>query len=131
MVYLAAAHYSGSVPEGLPPKRPADASQYYSELWETMLSSHGRASLAHTFQISKFHPESSLKHGIIASHYDNGDVILHLPLAGRTFDADVTEGANLNKRFDKPGFRISFTTREKSKLTEAHQKSIALAGAAT
>ncbi|XRM44306.1 hypothetical protein ABZX51_007453 [Aspergillus tubingensis] len=149
LVYVAAAHYSGSVPEGLPSKRHVEVSDDYLQLWQTMLSSsdgfsydsltslstpsgnstlsrrQGEPSLLHGFQISGFALDNSPKHDIIANHYDNGDTVLHLPLPGQD------DGANLNKRFDKPGFKISFTTRERSKLTQAHQKSMALAGAAT
>jgi hypothetical protein len=41
LVYYAAAHYSGAIPEGLPTKRQVDGSQDYVRLWETMLSSSG------------------------------------------------------------------------------------------
>ncbi|THC89046.1 hypothetical protein EYZ11_011503 [Aspergillus tanneri] len=91
----------------------------------------GELSLVHGFQIIGFALDNSPKHDIIASHYENGDTVLQLPLPGRGSGANSTEGFNLNKRFDKPGFKISFATRERLKLTQAHQKSMALAGAAT
>jgi hypothetical protein len=155
MVYVAAAHYSGSVPEGLPTKRQADGSQDYVRLWETMLSSsddfsydsleslalhsddatltrrQGEPSLVHRVHVAGFTVDNSPKHDIIANHYDNGETVLQLPLPGGNYDTNATLGSNLYKRFDKPGFKISFTTRERSKLTQAHQKSMALAGAAT
>ncbi|KAI9035226.1 uncharacterized protein KD926_004258 [Aspergillus affinis] len=155
LAYVAAAHYSGSIPEGLPSKRDVDVSQGYSRLWETMLSSNddisyeNLASLpisrndlsldkcedeflpTHRFQVTGFALKDSPKHDIIANHYENGETVLQLPLAGGDSGANGTEGSGLKKRFDRPGFKISFTTRQGSKLTHAHQKSMALAGAAT
>lgn len=156
LVYVAAAHYSGAVPEGLPTKRQVDVSQDYIRLWETMLSSsddisydslaplafhsedatlarrQGEPSLVHRLQVTGFTLDNSPKHDIIADHYDNGDTVLQLPFPGGNSAANGTAGSssNLHKRFDKPGFKISFTTRERSKLTQDHQKSMALAGAA-
>lgn len=155
LAYTAAAAYSGSIPEGLPGKRHVDASQDYFQLWETMLSGNDDISYEHLaplsissntlplvrrqdeplpihrFQITGFAVEGSPKHDIIANHYENGDTVLHLPLTGGNSGANSTEGSDLKKRFDKPGFKISFTTRKRSKLTQAHQKSMALAGAST
>ncbi|KAE8368170.1 hypothetical protein BDV27DRAFT_154334 [Aspergillus caelatus] len=59
----------------------------------------------HRFQITGFAVDDSPKHDIIANHYENGETVLHLPL-----------------RED---------SGKRSKLTQAHQKSMALAGAAT
>ncbi|KAB8267839.1 hypothetical protein BDV30DRAFT_243954 [Aspergillus minisclerotigenes] len=107
LVYVAAAHYSGQVPEGLPTKRQVNGSQDYLQLWETMLSSsddisydslapllihpdnttltrrQGEPSLVQGFQITGFSVDNSPKHDIIANHYDNGDTVLHLPLPVR------------------------------------------------
>ncbi|PYH38086.1 uncharacterized protein BO87DRAFT_445857 [Aspergillus neoniger CBS 115656] len=155
LAYVAAAHYSGAIPEGLPSKRHDDDSQDYFQLWETMLSSSDDISYnsltplsnssdtlplvrrqneplpIHRLQITGFAHENSPKHDIIANHYRNGDTVLHLPLPVGKSGANSTEGLDLKKRFDNPGFKISFTTRGRSKLTQAHQKSMALAGAAT
>ncbi|KAE8422845.1 hypothetical protein BDV36DRAFT_291010 [Aspergillus pseudocaelatus] len=84
----------------------------------------------HRFQITGFAVDDSPKHDIIANHYENGETVLHLPLREDS-GTNSTEGSNLQKRFDNPGFKIAFTTRKRSKLTQAHQKSMALAGAAT
>lgn len=156
LVYVAAAHYSGAVPEGLPTKRQVDVSQGYIRLWETMLPSsddisydglapltfhsdnatltrrQGEPALVQRLQVTGFTLGNSAKHDIITNHYDNGDTILQLPLPGGNLTANGTAGSssNLHERFDKPGFKISFTTRERSKLTQVHQKSMALAGAA-
>ncbi|PIG83028.1 hypothetical protein AARAC_004924 [Aspergillus arachidicola] len=143
LAYTAAAHYSGSIPEGLPGKRDVDDSQDYLQMWETMLSSSDDISYeslsplsissdtialarrqdeplpTHRFQITGFAVDDSPKHDIIANHYENGETVLHLHFYEGTL------------RFDNPGFKIAFTTRERSKLTQAHQKSMALAGAAT
>ncbi|GFF97992.1 hypothetical protein IFM53868_09586 [Aspergillus udagawae] len=155
LVYYAAAEYSGAIPEGLPTKRQVDGSQDYVRLWETMLSSsgdisydslaplafhsddatltrrQGEPSLVHRLQVAGFTLDNSPKHDIIANHYDNGETVLQLPFPGGSSDANASLGSNLHKRFDKPGFKISFTTRERSKLTQAHQKSMAFAAAAT
>ncbi|GKZ89287.1 hypothetical protein AnigIFM59636_011014 [Aspergillus niger] len=155
LAYVAAAHYSGAIPEGLPGKRDVDVSQDYFQLWETMLSSNGDISYdyltplsnasntlplvrrqdqplpIHRIQITGFAHNNSPKHDIIANHYENGDTVLQLPLAGGVPGANDTEGLDLRKRFDNPGFKIAFTTRGRSQLTQAHQKSMALAGAAT
>ncbi|GMG22274.1 unnamed protein product [Aspergillus oryzae] len=155
LAYTAAAHYSGSIPEGLPGKRDVDDSQDYLQMWETMLSSSDDISYeslsplsissdtialarrqdeplpTHRFQITGFAVDDSPKHDIIANHYENGETVLHLPLLRGDSGTTNTEGSNLQKRFDNPGFKIAFTTRERSKLTQAHQKSMALAGAAT
>ncbi|THC96727.1 hypothetical protein EYZ11_003785 [Aspergillus tanneri] len=100
LAYVAAAHYSGSVPEGLPGKRHVDVSQDYFRLWETMLSSSDNISYEnlaplsissdtaplarrqgeplpiHRFQITGFALEDSPKYDIIANHYKNGDTVL-------------------------------------------------------
>ncbi|GAB1197492.1 hypothetical protein APSETT444_006787 [Aspergillus pseudonomiae] len=155
LAYSAAAHYSGSIPEGLPGKRDVDDSQDYLQIWETMLSSSDDISyeslsplsissntialarrqdkplLTHRFQITGFAVDDSPKHDIIANHYENGETVLHLPLLQGDSGTNNTEGSNLQKRFDNPGFKIAFTTRERSKLTQAYQKSMALVGAAT
>ncbi|KAL4997513.1 hypothetical protein BDV10DRAFT_186108 [Aspergillus recurvatus] len=82
-------------------------------------------------QITGFALDGSPKHDIIANYYDNGATILHLPLPDGGSGANSTEGSALTKQFDKPGFKISFTTRTRTKLTQAHQRSMTLAGAAT
>lgn len=155
LAYVAAAHYSGSVPEGLPGKRHVNVSQDYFWLWETMLSSSDDISYENLAPLSisldtvplvdvrmslyqstdsrltGFALEDSLKHDIIANPYENGNTVLQLPLAGGDSGANSTEGFDLKKQFNKPGFKILFTMREILKLTQAHQKSMALAGAAT
>ncbi|PKX90416.1 uncharacterized protein P174DRAFT_507133 [Aspergillus novofumigatus IBT 16806] len=92
LVYYAAAHYSGAIPEGLPTKRQVDGSQDYVRLWETMLSSsgdisydslaplsfhsddatltrrQGEPSLVHRLQVAGFTLDNSPKHDIIANH---------------------------------------------------------------
>ncbi|KAI9370298.1 hypothetical protein BJX61DRAFT_544778 [Aspergillus egyptiacus] len=134
LAYAAAAHYSGATPEGLPTKRQIDN---YLQQWEAMLASYAdisrdgeSAPTHHRFKITGLSLDDAAKHDIIANHYANGETVLHLPLS----DSDnSTEGSSsaLEKRFDNPGFKISYTTRTRTKLTQAHQKSMALAGAAT
>ncbi|KAE8133595.1 hypothetical protein BDV38DRAFT_295983 [Aspergillus pseudotamarii] len=155
LAYSAVAHYSESIPKGLPGKRDVDDSQDYLQMWETMLSNSADMSYeslsplsissdtialarlqdeplpTHRFQITGFAVDDSPKHDIIANHYENGETVLHLPPLQGDSGANSTEGSNLQNRFDNPGFKITFTTRERSKLTQTHQKSMALAGAAT
>lgn len=142
LAYAAAAHYSGATPEGLPTKRQVDD---YLQQWETMLASYadisyesltsldapmarrdGESAPTHRFKITGLSLDDAPKHDIIANHYANGETVLHLLLS----DSNGSSSA-LEKRFDNPGFKISYTTRTRTKLTQVHQKSMALAGAAT
>ncbi|KAL3429978.1 hypothetical protein BDV09DRAFT_189657 [Aspergillus tetrazonus] len=137
---------SGATPEGLPTKRQVDD---YLQQWEAMLASYadisyesltsldapmarrdGESAPTHRFKITGLSLDDGPKHDIIANHYANGETVLHLPLSDSN---NSTEGSSsaLEKRFDNPGFKISYTTRTRTKLTQAHQKSMALAGAAT
>ncbi|KAL4789706.1 hypothetical protein BDV19DRAFT_382899 [Aspergillus venezuelensis] len=146
LAYAAAAHYFGATPEGLPTKRQVDD---YLQQWEAMLASYadisyesltsldapmarrdGESAPTHRFKITGLSLDDAPKHDIIANHYANGETVLHLPLSDSN---NSTEGSSsaLEKRFDNPGFKISYTTRTRTKLTQAHQKSMALAGAAT
>lgn len=55
-------------------------------------------------------------HDTALNFYDNGGAMLHLPGPGQSLG-----NSTLAKRFDGEGFKISFTTRQKSLLTTDHQ----------
>ncbi|KAE8332182.1 hypothetical protein BDV39DRAFT_200334 [Aspergillus sergii] len=57
---------------------------------------------------------------VFVHHYNNGGTVLHLPIGGESLSAD-----NLHKRYDHPGLKISFTTRQVSKLSRQQQTDMA------
>ncbi|KAL4791641.1 hypothetical protein BDV19DRAFT_392855 [Aspergillus venezuelensis] len=147
LAYGAAAHHSGAIPEGLPSKREVEDYPYQ---WDIILSTLEDVSYeiltalsvsdssetvplarrqdeplpTQRLQINGFALAGSPKHEIIANYYDNGATILHLSLPDGGSGANGTEGSALTTK-------ISFSTKARTKLTQAHQKFMALAGAAT
>jgi hypothetical protein len=67
-------------------------------------------------------PSNSTAHDIYVHYYSNGGAVLHLPFPGE--ETNSTTGT-LHKRYDKPGLKISYTTRRRSLLTKAHQNAMA------
>ncbi|KNG88872.1 hypothetical protein ANOM_003717 [Aspergillus nomiae NRRL 13137] len=57
---------------------------------------------------------------IFVHHYDNGGTVLHLPIGRESLSAE-----KLNKKYDHPGLKISFTTRRVSKMSRQHQTDMA------
>ncbi|KAJ5988216.1 hypothetical protein N7481_003426 [Penicillium waksmanii] len=59
------------------------------------------------------------------SFYDNGDVNMQIGGDSGSLPSGNEGGSDLNKRFNGAGFKISATTRVRSRLTRAHQTKMA------
>lgn len=64
-------------------------------------------------------PGQGSKQNVIANLFEDGNIVLHLPMG------DVSNGTNLAKPFNGAGFKISYTTRIKTRLTARHQEEMA------
>lgn len=63
------------------------------------------------------------KQDMVVNHFEDGNTLFRLPVSPAT-------GGQLQKRGGHYGFKISYTTRQRSLLTDAHKKEVARAGAA-
>lgn len=141
LVYLAAAQYSGALPEGLPSKRDVDVQDAYLQWWlssignstvsyesitsisfdpvaENLKKRDGDPSLVARVQLSGVRPaDTGDKVDLIADHFEDGMTVLNMPVG-----QDV---GSLAKRYDGAGIKISYTTRVRSLLSQAHQTEMA------
>ncbi|KAI0124158.1 hypothetical protein BJ170DRAFT_735867 [Xylariales sp. AK1849] len=145
LIYAAAAHYSGAQPDtsGIATARDLDVHAAALEWWQNATAAHelsydaldtlpfdiadealnrrdGDPRLLTRIQISGLlNNVTGTKQDIIVNGFDGGDTVLHLPVGQST-------NKSISTRVNRPGFKIAYTTRERSKLTRAHQDEMSI-----
>ncbi|KAE8140796.1 hypothetical protein BDV38DRAFT_279767 [Aspergillus pseudotamarii] len=146
LIFTSAAEYSGADPVPVP-ELPVQVASYQASLTAALSKSdleyttidpaplqespekrsEDEPHLLERFMIRGLRPVSNTTaqsdtagQDIFVHHYNNGDTVLHLPIGRESLSAE-----NLNKRYDHPGLKISFTTRQLSKLSRKQQSDMA------
>ncbi|RFU81802.1 hypothetical protein TARUN_393 [Trichoderma arundinaceum] len=140
LIYLTASHYSGAQPETLPGARKRDVHASYVSWWVNVLNDSSNDLIYNDISSLPFDNKEILqrrdgdpalvsrvllsgltgshspntKQDIIVNHFADGNTLLHLPIGESYTD-------KLGKRVPPgSGFKVSYTTRAKSKLSRTH-----------
>lgn len=90
---------------------------------ESLMRRDGDPRLVSRVRLSGVAFDGQSKQDMVVNHFEDGNTLLHLPVNPAT-------GGELQKRGGHYGFKVSYTTRRRSLLTDAHKKEMAHAGAA-